>query len=60
MRGDDAAELLERAGFEVDVVEQSEPATATARLWGGRVWRQTPVGGEITPGSRRLTIWVNP
>ena len=55
--------ILQHAGFDVDVVERSDPATAHrpppvgAASSGGR----RPIGGRGRPGGARpLTIWVNP
>jgi penicillin-binding protein 1A len=60
MRTDDAAARLRRAGFVVNVVNRYEPATATARLWAGRVWRQLPTSGSVVSAEQPVTIWADP
>jgi hypothetical protein len=56
----DAVDRLERAGFDVRVVDRSEPATVTARSWRDRVWRHTPVGASFANAGSTVTIWVAP
>ena len=60
LRRAEAVNRLERAGFEVEVVERPEPATVTARLWRDRVWRQTPPGASFAIAEATIRIWIDP
>jgi penicillin-binding protein 1A len=54
-----AEEALEDAGFEAEVIIQSESGDDGNRRR-GRVWKQSPPGGTEAEEGSRVTIWVNP
>ena len=56
----DAESRLRAAGFDVDVIVESESSRGQAKKHAGEVWKQAPgEGTELEQGST-VTIWVNP
>ena len=55
----DAQSVLRNAGFDVTVIEESEPGRR-GRSGKNRVWKQSPSGGTPAEQGSNVTIWVNP
>lgn len=56
---DQAATALRGAGFQVEVLVRPEPPPGSPER-AGKVWRQTPITGELTDEGTTVTITVNP
>jgi penicillin-binding protein 1A len=56
---DQAATALRGAGFEVSVLVRPEPPPGSPDR-AGKVWRQTPISGELADERSAVTITVNP
>jgi serine/threonine-protein kinase len=54
-----ARATLRNAGFDVEVVFQSEPGRK-GNSRNDRVWKQSPSGGTAAQQGSNVTIWVNP
>ena len=57
---DQAVRLIERAGFDADVVREQEPPAPGSDSRKGLVWKQAPAGGTRRSTGSPVTIWVNP
>lgn len=55
----EATSTLQNAGFDVEVVFQSEPGR-NGKSGKNRVWKQSPSGGTPEERGSNVTIWVNP
>ena len=55
-----AENILRREGFRVNVVYEAESDSGQAKRRRGRVWKQSPGGGDSAPEGSAVTIWVNP
>ena len=56
---DQAATALRGAGFEVSVLVRPEPPPGSPDR-AGKVWRQTPISGELADERSTVTLTVNP
>jgi penicillin-binding protein 1A len=56
----DAEAEIRAAGFNVEVIVESESSRGQAKKHKGRVWKQSPVGGTEHERGGTVTIWVNP
>ncbi|MBK5228470.1 MAG: PASTA domain-containing protein, partial [Actinobacteria bacterium] len=57
---DDAVDLLEDHGFDVDVVVEKEDDRHDAKENSGVVWMQDPSADSNVRNDSTVTIWVNP
>ena len=57
---DEAVRRLNQAGFEVSTIYEKESNKQQAKKRKGRVWKQSPSGGETQERGSKVTIWVNP
>ena len=55
----DAQSVLRNAGFDVTVIEESEPGRK-GKSGKRRVWKQSPSGGTPAEQGSNVTIWINP
>jgi penicillin-binding protein 1A len=55
-----AEDALRNQGFSVNVIFEAESNPGQARRRRGRVWKQSPGGGDSAPRGSTVTIWVNP
>ncbi|HYP24287.1 MAG TPA: PASTA domain-containing protein, partial [Actinomycetota bacterium] len=56
----EAESRIRSAGFDVNVVVESESSRGQAKKNAGRVWKQAPGGGAELQEGDTVTIWVNP
>jgi membrane peptidoglycan carboxypeptidase len=56
---DQAATALRGAGFDVSILVRAEPPPGSPDR-AGKVWRQTPISGELADERSPVTITVNP
>ena len=55
-----AESQIRSAGFEVEVIVESESSRGRAKKNRGRVWKQSPGEGAQAEKGSTVTIWVNP
>ncbi|MDQ4125131.1 MAG: transglycosylase domain-containing protein [Actinomycetota bacterium] len=60
MTRNEAESRLRSAGFDVNVIVESESSRGQARKNAGRVWKQAPGEGAEVEKGETVTIWVNP
>ncbi len=56
----EAESRIRSAGFDVNVIVESESSRGQAKKHAGRVWKQAPGGGAELEKGDAVTIWVNP
>lgn len=56
----EAGDLLERAGYTVELVEMADDDELAAAERPGRTWRQAPSSGSPLAPDSTVTVWLNP